>query len=225
VASERSSSSHLGGPPHKKPIAHSVQQLDHLSRQIGAPVDDTTVDRILASIDLASTHAEIDAAKLDARRATEIKRLRWGGQVRSMLSLVTALVRRRKLGTSQAPKKLAGAAKALSHANRMLKEDPAIEAALTIAKMMIVRVREDLEHAKTWTRERIAGEYLPTEYYGIFGRRPKMTRPRLAPGKSELEVPETIRFIQAVLDELDISYSRESIIAAMQASKKKKRRR
>jgi hypothetical protein len=107
----------------------------------------------------------------------------------------------------------------------VLGEDPANEAAFQLTEMGLERVRENLEDAKFWTTERIAGEYLPAQYHGIVGKEPKMTRPKVAREKLEVETPETIAFIQAVLTELDISYSRESIIAAMQAAKKPIRKR
>jgi hypothetical protein len=106
-----------------------------------------------------------------------------------------------------------------------LSEDPANQAAFARAEMALEAVRQNLESARSWTKERIAGEYLPQQYLGIFGKPPKMTRPSLPRHKQRMQVSETMRFIQAVLSELGISYSSESIIAAMQAAKKTKRHR
>jgi hypothetical protein len=233
----------------KKPAAYSAVKLDtHLaaqlerrSRMIGAPVDDAAIDRILATVDLTGTTGilapGVEAATLNAGQASAIKRTRWQGEVRSMLSFLAAMVRRRKLNTSQARKKVATTAKALLQAKTVLKDDPAFEAALALAEMALNRVRENLVDARAWTTERIVGEFLPKQYLGmIFGKQPKMTRPsvarlsdktsRLRPRLGEkLRISETMRFIQAVLSELEISYSRESIIAAMQAAKKEKRYR
>ena len=79
-----------------------------------------------------------------------------------------------------------------------------------------------MKDARTWNNERIAGEFLPLQYW-TFTKRPKMTRARLE--HNTIVVGETVRFIQAVLDELEISYARESIIRAMQDAKKPKRHR
>jgi hypothetical protein len=93
----------------KKPAAYSAAKFDghlatkleRLSRTIGAPVDDGAVDRVLATVDLAGTTGilapGVEAAKLDAATAAQIKRLRWGGEVRSILGFLTAMVRRREL--------------------------------------------------------------------------------------------------------------------------------
>jgi hypothetical protein len=220
----------------KKPAAYSAvkldthfaAQLERRSRLIGAPVDDAAIDRVLATVDLTGTTGILtpgtEVAKLDAETAAEIKRGIWGGEVRSTLSFLAATVRRRRLSTSQARKKVATAAKALSNAKIMLRHDPAIEAAFALAGLALDRVQENLADARSWTTERIVGEFLPQQYRGmIFGKQPKMTRPSMA--GEELRISETMRFIQAVLSELGISYSTESIIAAMQAAKKERRYR
>ena len=100
----------------KKLSPHSATELERQSRLIGAPpVDDAAIDRILATIDLAGTSAilapGVEASTLDAAHAAKIKRLSWSGQVRSMLSFLTAMVRRRKLSTAKARKKLTKAVK------------------------------------------------------------------------------------------------------------------
>jgi hypothetical protein len=85
----------------KKFTARSAPQLERLSRQIGEHVDDAAIDRILATVDLAGTTGilppDYDASNLTAKKAAEIKRARWGGEIRSVLSFLTAMVRRRKL--------------------------------------------------------------------------------------------------------------------------------
>jgi hypothetical protein len=228
-----------GAVASKKPAAQSTArfdartaaQLERRSRSIGAPVDDAAIDRILATVDLADTTAilapGVDAAKFDAATSAEIKRMRWGGEIRSMLSFLTAMVRRRKLNTPQASRKMAKLAKALCEAKTVLKNDHANEAALALAEMALDRLQENMKGARDWTNERIAGEFLPAQYWTFTKRpkmtRPKMTRPRLAGGA--VQVGETLKFIQAVLNELGIEYERETIIRAMQDAKKPKRHR
>jgi hypothetical protein len=148
--------------------AQSAAQLERRSRQIGAFIDDAAIDRILENIDLTGTTgilaAGVDAAKLNAGASATIKRLRWGGQIRSMLSILTAMVRRRKLSTARARKKLTGIVNALSAAKTCLRNDPAYDAALTLAEMLLTRVQDELNDAKSWTNERIAGEFLPAQF-------------------------------------------------------------
>jgi hypothetical protein len=190
---------------------------------IGAPVDDTAVDRILATIDLAGTTAilspGVEAEKLDAATATEFKRTRWGGAVRSMLGFLTALIRRRALSTSQARKKIAGLIDALSDPKVIkLGNDPANEAALALAEMALGRLHENMVDARAWTNERIAGEFLPRQYW-TFTKRPTPLRK----SKKQPSGSEAVRFVQAVMRELGISYSAESIIRAMKDASKPKR--
>ncbi len=217
----------------KKPAVRSTAQFDgrtaaqleRRSRSIGAPVDDAAIDRILATVDLAGTTtilAGVEAAKLDPATAAKIKHARWYGEMRSMLSFLTAMVRRRNLNTRQAGKKMAKLEKALSEAKTVLKTDPAYEAALVLAEKALDRLQENMGDAMAWTKERIAGEYLPQQYW-TFTKRPKMTRPKLTGGN--VAEGETVRFIQVVMTELKIPYARESIIRAMQDAKKPKRLR
>jgi hypothetical protein len=173
-------------------------QLERRSRSIGALVDDAAIDRILEPIDLAGTTAfvaGIDAAKRDAATAAAIKRKRWGGEMRSMLSFLTTMVRRRELDTREARRKMARLAKALSEAMEVLRTDPGCEAAFVLAEMAFTRLRENMRDASSWTNERIAGEFLPLQYW-TFTKRPKTTRTRLEHEK--IVVGETVRFIQAV---------------------------
>ena len=207
----------------KKRTARSAAELERLSYLIGAPVDDTAIDRILSSVDLIGTTGilmpGVEAEKLNAVTAAAIKRGRWGGEIRSMLSFLTAMLRRRELSTSQARTKIAKLANALSDATFVkLRNDPANEAALALAEMALRRLQEIMKDARAWTNERIAGEYLPLQYW-TFTKRPTMSR------KSK-KVPsgsETVRFVQAVMRELGISYSEESIIRAMKDAKKPRR--
>jgi hypothetical protein len=204
---------------------HSAARLERLSCQFGVPVDDESAERILATIDLAKTTVllpGIDAAKLDATTAAAIKRARWGGSVRSMLSFLGAIVHLRKLSTREARKEIVKFAKTFAQTGDR-------KTALALAKMALEQAQAKAIDARAWNNERIAGEYLPTQYHVMFGKPPKKTRPKLARGKLrgklEVQESETVRFIQAVLSELGISYSRESIIAAIQGATRPKRRR
>jgi hypothetical protein len=204
--------------------AHLATKLERLSRTIGASVDDKAVDRILATVNFAGTSgvlaAGVEAVKLDPATGAEIKRMRWGGEVRSILGLLTVMVRRRKLSTPRNRKKLNTAAKALNEAKIMLRSDPAYEAALALAEMSLERVQDNMQDARAWNNERIAGEFLPQQYW-TFTKRPKKTRKSMATG-----IAETVAFVQAVMRELEIiPYSEESIIRAMQDAKKPKRYR
>jgi hypothetical protein len=240
--------------PNKKPASRSAAklnpqlaiQLERLSRTIGAPVDDAAIDRILATVDLAGTAGilaesyeaakpDLDGStrifaegketnKLSGSQVAEIKRWRRGGSVCSMLSFLKATVRQREMSTLRTRKAIVTAKASLSSgAMATLRSDPSYDASLKLAEMAIDRLQESLEGARAWTDERIAGEYLPNQYHGIFGKRPKMTRRKFV--GEEVHISEAIRFIQAVLDELGISYQEESIISAMQAAKKPKRYR
>ena len=148
----------------KKPAVRSTAQFDgrtaaqleRRSRSIGAPVDDAAIDRILATVDLAGTTtilAGVEAAKLDPATAAKIKHARWYGEMRSMLSFLTAMVRRRNLNTRQAGKKMAKLEKALSEAKTVLKTDPAYEAALVLAEKALDRLQENMGDAMAWTKE------------------------------------------------------------------------
>jgi hypothetical protein len=133
-----------------KPKTHSAAQLERLSHQIGAPVDDEAVDRILAKIDLAGTTLllpGIDAAKLDATTAAAIKRARWGGSVRSMLSFLGAIVHLRKVSTQEARKRIAKIARVVAQT-----EDQ--EASLALAKMALEQAQAKVNDARTWNNER-----------------------------------------------------------------------
>ena len=221
----------IGAMASRKPAARSAVKLDtnlaaHLerrSRQIGASVNDAAIDRILATINLGGTTAilapGVVAEQLDNATAAATKRARWGGEVRSILSFLTAMVRRRKLSAPRHHKRMARAAKALSEATVLMENDPAYEAALALAEMALDRVQNSMEDAKAWTNERIAGEFLPKEYW-IFTKRPTMTRVSKTTTSGE-----TVRFVRAVMRELKIQYSEESIIRAMQDAQKPKRYR
>jgi hypothetical protein len=137
----------------------SVTLARESSCQIGAPVNDEAVDRILATIDLAGTTVllpGIDVRKLDAPTTAAIKRARWGGSVRSMLSFLTATVHLRKLSTQEARKELAKLARAFVYT-----KDPANKVALALAKMALEQSQAKRIDARAWTNERIAGEFLP----------------------------------------------------------------
>jgi hypothetical protein len=201
----------------KKPAAsstakvetHSAARLERLSRQIGAPVNDEAVDRILATIDLAGTTVllpGIDAKMLGPSTTAEIKRYRWGGSMRSMLSFLGAIVHLRKLSTQEARKKISKLAKAFAQTGDQ-------EVALALAKMALEQSQAETIDASTWTNERIAGEFLPQQYY-LFGKTPTMTRGG-----------EAVTFIRAVLRELQIPLSQETIIRYWQDADKPKRPR
>jgi hypothetical protein len=202
----------------KKPAAsstanletHSAARLERLSRQIGVSVNDKAVDRILATIDISGTSVllpGIDAANLDAATTAEIKRLRWGGSVRSMLSFLGAIVHLRKLNIQKGRREVARLARAFAQTNDR-------EVALALTKMALEQAQAKAIDARAWSNERIAGEFLPQQYW-LFGKEPTMTRGG-----------ETVRFIQAVLRELRVPLSEESsIIRAMQAAKEPRRRR
>jgi hypothetical protein len=132
-------------------------------------------------------------------------------------------VPRRKLNTQRAINKTENLAKKLSETKTLLKTDPAYEAALLLAEEALVRLRENMYDANTYTNEYIAGSYLPKSYTQIFGVEATTTRPKVVRG--EVRKSETMRFIQAFLRELGISYADESVISAIQASKKPKRYR
>ena len=204
----------------RKSETHSAARLERLSRQIGMPVNDEAVDRILATIDLEGTTVllpGVDAGKLEAATTAGIKWSRWGGSVRSMLSFLGAIVHLRKLSTPEARKKIAEFGRALVQTNDQ-------EVALAIAKMALEQAQANAVDARAWTNERIAGEYLPQQFHALTGNPPKMTRRKM--GRDDrVEITPTMRFIHAVLIELGISYTEESIIAAMQAAKKKRRKR
>jgi hypothetical protein len=197
-------------------------KLERRSRSIGAPVDKAAIDRILETIDLAGKKAFLipdpGAVKVGVADAAKVKYFCWGEQIRSDLGFLTAVMRRRKLNTRQAIKKTENIAKKMSEIKTVLKTDPAYEAALLLAEEALVRLQENTYDANTYTNERIAGGYLPKSYQHIFGVKATMTR-------SKEGISEAIRFIQAFLRELGISYEVESIISAMQASKKTKRKR
>ena len=206
--------------------ARTAAQLEHRSRSIGAPVDDAAVDRILATVDLAGTTAirpGVDVAGIATATAAAIKRRRWGGEMRMMLSFLKAKVRRKNLSTPQIRKKIESLAQALSKTKTALETEPAYKAAITLAEMAIHRLKEDLDSSRAWTNELITGQYLPAQYWTF--KRPKKTRARLDRERGSIVEAETVGFIQAVLKELEISYSRESIISAMQGANKAKRKR
>jgi hypothetical protein len=213
-------------PQRKATVAHSVSELDRLSRFVGAPIDEAAVDRILKIISLVGTTGilapDVDAETLDEAIAAEIKRVRWGGALRTSLGFLTAIVRRRS-NASLARKEIARLKKAVSKAEIALREleelDQGNDATLALAAAALARLQDNIKEAWDWSDERIAGEFLPA-LYGIFGKRPKITRP----GKTG-HSGETVRFVQAVMGELGIVYSRESIIRAMTGAKKPKRRR
>jgi hypothetical protein len=80
-----------------------------------------------------------------------------------MLSFLTAMLRRRELSTSHARNKIAKVVDVLSHATIVrLRDDPANEAALTLAEMALGRLQDNMKDARDWTNERIAGEFLLT---------------------------------------------------------------
>ena len=202
----------------KKPVVHlttklethSTARLERLSRQIGVPVNDEAIDRILTTIDLAKTTVllpGIDPAKLDAATIAAIKRLRWGGSVRSMLSFLGAIVHLRKLSIQKGRTEVVRLARAFAQTNDR-------EVALALAKIALEQAQAKAIDARAWSSERIAGEFL-LQQYSLFGKEPTMTRGG-----------ETVRFIQAVLRELRVRLSEESsIIRAMQAAKEPRRRR
>jgi hypothetical protein len=198
--------------------ARKAAQLEGRSRSIGAPLDDTAIDRILETVDLAGTTAVLGGVDEANINAAAIKRGR--GEIRSMLSFLTAMVHRRNLNTPQASKKMAKLAKALSQAKTVLKTEPAYEAALALAQMALDRLQENMKDAKAWTNQRIACEFLPAQYW-TFSKPPKMTRP----SRYQPTYAEAVRFIKAVLKELKISYAEESIIRGMQDARKPKRPR
>jgi hypothetical protein len=111
------------------------------------------------------------------------------------------------------------AIKALSEAKIMLTSDPAYEAALALSEISLERLQDSMENARAWTNERIAGEYLPAQFW-TFTKRPTKTRP-----SETTRGGETVRFVWAVMRELGILYAPESIIRAMQDANKKRRRR
>jgi hypothetical protein len=207
----------------KRLSAELAAELERQSRLIGAPVDDAGIDRILATIDLSGIPgvlvSGVEASALDMRTIATIKRGRWGGAMRSMLSFVSAMSRRQKLDTLRTRRRIARI-KALLSSDVMilLRSDPAHDAAFSLAELALERVRENTEDARRWTKEQIAGEYLPNQY--LMFKPLKMTRSNPRTGSGEV-----VRFIQAVMQELGISYSEESIIRAMQAVKKEKRYR
>jgi hypothetical protein len=125
----------------------------------------------------------------------------------------------RELSSSQAREKIAKLIDALSDAGiARLRNDPANEAALALAEMGLNRLRENMIDARRWTNERIAGEFLSRQYWN-FTKRPTTSRKT----KKQPSGSETVKFVQAVMRELKISYSEESIIRAMKEAKRPKR--
>jgi hypothetical protein len=207
----------------KRLSAELAAELERQSRLVGAPIDDAGIDRILEAVDLSGIPGilipGLEASAVDMRTIAAIKRGRWGGSVRSMLSFLATMSRRRKLDTVRARRRIARIKALLSSdVMTLLRGDPAHHAALALAELALERVRENTEEARRWTKERIAGEYLPNQY--LMFKQPKMTRSNPLTGSGEV-----VRFIRAVMGEVGISYSEESIIRAMQAAKKPKRYR
>jgi hypothetical protein len=194
---------------------NSRSQLDHLLYRFAAPVDDAAIDRVLATFSLAGITGilarNVDAATLDEKTAAKIKRLRWGGAVKTMLGFLTAIVQRRE--RAAVLKRGRKSPVARQFARSVLKFlEPASDDEL------FDRLLREAAQAREWTNERIAGEYLPQQYRAISGKEPSMPR------RSD-EMSEAVQFIQVVMREVGIRYSHESIIAAKTAAKKPKRRR
>ena len=206
----------------------SATELERLSRTVGAPVDEKAIDRILEVIELAGKTGILaegfDPATLDLSTTVEIKRFRWGADVRWMLSFLTARIHQRKLSTLRTRRAIAKAKKLLSSNEiAVLRSDQAYDAALKLAEMALERVQESLENARTLTDGRIAGQVLPKYYTQISSKKAVTTRKKIV--DLTIRKSETMSFIQAVLKELHISYSDETIISLMQDFKPPKQYR
>lgn len=172
-------------------------KLDRLLSTLSASVEDGAAKRILETIKLKQPA------------------IFYEGQVRMMLVFLLAIVRRREVSTAPARRKIAKAIRrarlpndATAIALRVL--DPEIGA--EGPARVLEQVLETVKHAALWTNERIAGEYLPLQFEAFFMKQRELGG-------------ETVLFIEAVMRELDIPYSKSSIIRAMQDANKPKRRR
>jgi hypothetical protein len=208
----------------QKPSAPLAAELARRALTISAPVDDAAVDRILATVDLAGTTAVlaqgVKAQNLDPATAVAFKRRRWGAEIRSTLSFLTTMVRCRKLNTQRARKKLTKLEDAFSEAKPLLKIDPSTEAALGLVEMGLDLLRANMEDGQIFTNACIASEYLPRQYW-TFTKPPKMTRP----SRKQPMGGEALRYSEAVLKELRITYARDSIVRAWQDANKPTRYR
>lgn len=128
----------------------------------------------------------------------------WEGSIRSLLSLVTSMMRRRRdmiravrvKSPSKTHKEWLAWLESI--------EDPEVRA-----------IVESRAHAETWTTEFIAGSVIP-RFYGTITGKPPIT---------SLGNAATAEFVVAVLQELGVKLSVESVIRYMTTAKHPKRRR
>jgi hypothetical protein len=203
-----------------EPPQNDRSQLEHLIHRFAASVDQAAVDDILVTVSLAGALGiladGVDASTLNQKTAAEtekvaadIKRLRCGGAMSMTLGFLTELVRRRNVSKQRSGvftdlRKRQAMPRATQAALEWLApDDPEL-----VMKQLLQNAKPshptDREHGMAWRNEDIVA-FLQAFYRSTFGKVPTIALNG-----------EAIRFIEATMKAVGITYKRASILRAMQ---------